>query len=40
MPVFEHMLAARKELDDDEQMVALVQVGVMFVDWTDPQKSV
>jgi hypothetical protein len=34
------MLAARKELDDDEQMVASAQVGVMFVDWTDPQKSV
>jgi len=29
----------RNELDDGDEMVSLMQVGVMFVDWTDPQKA-
>ena len=27
------------ELEEDEEMVSLLQAGMLLLDWTDPQKS-
>ena len=27
------------ELEEDEEMVSPAQIGLMLVDWTDPQKA-
>jgi len=39
MPIYDQLLAAYKELEDDQEMVSPAQVCGMFVDWTDPQKA-
>jgi condensin complex subunit 3 len=39
IPTFEKLSEMRKELDDDDEMVSMAQVGGMFLDWTDPQKA-
>lgn len=28
-----------KELEDDQDMVSPAQIGLLLVDWTDPQKA-
>ncbi|KAH9921582.1 nuclear condensing complex subunit [Amylocystis lapponica] len=40
IPLYEQLTVAYKEWDGDEEMITPAQVGIMFVDWTDPQKAV
>lgn len=40
IPVYKQLCQVYKDLDDERDMVSPLQVGSMFVDWTDPQKAV
>ncbi|KAI0941839.1 hypothetical protein AcV7_002413 [Taiwanofungus camphoratus] len=39
IPLYEHLISTYMEWDGDEEIVTPAQVGLMFVDWTDPQKA-
>lgn len=40
IPVYQQLCQVYKDLDDEKDMISPLQVGSMFVDWTDPQKAV
>ncbi|TCD67325.1 hypothetical protein EIP91_000246 [Steccherinum ochraceum] len=37
--VYVQLCQVHKDSDDDEEIITLLQAGLMFVDWTDPQKA-
>ncbi|KAL6308311.1 nuclear condensing complex subunit [Sparassis latifolia] len=39
IPLYEQLVNVYRDWDGDEEMVSPAQVGLMFVDWTDPQKA-
>ena len=40
MKAMETMSDLFEDLEEDEEMVAPAQIGLMLVDWTDPSKAV
>ncbi|KAI0073109.1 ARM repeat-containing protein [Panus rudis PR-1116 ss-1] len=39
IPVFQQLCEVYKEWDGEEDMITPAQAGLVFVDWTDPQKA-
>jgi len=39
MSTFDYALRLHEDLDDDQEMIAPYQLGLLMVDWTNPQKA-
>jgi hypothetical protein len=39
MSTFDYALRLYGDLDDDQEMITPYQLGLLMVDWTDPQKA-
>ncbi|OBZ78081.1 Condensin complex subunit 3 [Grifola frondosa] len=39
VPLYEHLTKVYRECEGDDDMITPPQVGLMFVDWTDPQRA-
>jgi condensin complex subunit 3 len=37
---YDLVVRVRAELDEDQEMISGYQLGLLIIDWTDPQKAV